>query len=65
MVTTLPAPQVLNHEVIRLQVAQDSESSLTTLEVGPTCSQAVLKVNRVKGTAQPGSTTGEFPTSGI
>lgn len=46
-----PAPQVLNHEVIRLQVAQDSESSLTTLEVGPTCSQAVLKANRVKGTA--------------
>ena len=61
-----PNFEVLNHEVIKPRVAQDSESSLITLEVGPICSQVVSKaVNGVKATAQPGSSAGKFQMSGI
>lgn len=61
----VPNPEVLNHDVIRPHVSQDSESSLITLEVGPTCSQEVSNANGVKGTVQPGSTAGKLQMSGI
>lgn len=56
----VPNLEVLNHEVIKPHVAQDSESSLIILELGPTCSQVVSKANRGKG-----SIAGKFQMSGI